>query len=324
MKIVEYLQKNQQIPYKILENSLRKNEFFHAYLLNGSIGTPLLEISKFIAKSIFCERPNPFCCDKCNTCKRVDNGTYVDLIVIDGSKDSIKKEDISFIINQFSNTANEKKGIKVYILNLVENMTLDATNSLLKFLEEPPSNTYAILTTLNKFYILPTIISRCEVINFSLLDQKVLINNSLELGVSKDDAELLSFFYNDETLIKDFSSNDNYIELKSTLLKFLKKLDNKEDAIFYLETYVLPLLKSKEEARNFFDYLIIFFKESLKYNSNKTTILSSYIDYIASIINNIHALDKAILTLVEARNELNFNLLVNLLIIKTINEILGE
>lgn len=324
MKIVEYLQKNQQIPYKILENSLRKNEFFHAYLLNGSIGTPLLEISKFIAKSIFCERPNPFCCDKCNTCKRVDNGTYVDLIVIDGSKDSIKKEDISFIINQFSNTANEKKGIKVYILNLVENMTLEATNSLLKFLEEPPSNTYAILTTLNKFYILPTIISRCEVINFSLLDQKVLINNSLELGVSKDDAELLSFFYNDETLIKDFSSNDNYIELKSTLLKFLKKLDNKEDAIFYLETYVLPLLKSKEEARNFFDYLIIFFKESLKYNSNKTTILSSYIDYIASIINNIHALDKAILTLVEARNELNFNLLVNLLIIKTINEILGE
>lgn len=324
MKIVEYLQKNQQIPYKILENSLRKNEFFHAYLLNGSIGTPLLEISKFIAKSILCERPNPFCCDKCNTCKRVDNGTYVDLIVIDGSKDSIKKEDISFIINQFSNTANEKKGIKVYILNLVENMTLDATNSLLKFLEEPPSNTYAILTTLNKFYILPTIISRCEVINFSLLDQKVLINNSLELGVSKDDAELLSFFYNDETLIKDFSSNDNYIELKSTLLKFLKKLDNKEDAIFYLETYVLPLLKSKEEARNFFDYLIIFFKESLKYNSNKTTILSSYIDYIASIINNIHALDKAILTLVEARNELNFNLLVNLLIIKTLNEILGE
>ena len=73
-------------------------------------------------------------------------------------------------------------------------MTLDATNSLLKFLEEPPANTYAILTTLNKFYILPTIISRCEVINFSLLDQKELINNAINLNVSKEDAELLSFF----------------------------------------------------------------------------------------------------------------------------------
>lgn len=324
MKIVEYLEKNQQIPYKILENSLRKNEFFHAYLLNGSIGTPLLEIAKFIAKSIFCEHANPFCCDKCNTCKRIDNGTYVDLIIVDGSKESIKKDDISTIISQFSNTANEKKGIKIYILNLVENMTLDATNSLLKFLEEPPANTYAILTTLNKFYILPTIISRCEVINFSLLDQKELINNAINLNVSKEDAELLSFFYNDETLIKESSLKEEYIEIKNSLLNFIKKFKNKDNAIFYLETYLLPLLKSKEDAKNFFDYLIIFFKESLKYKINKTTFLSSYIEYITSIINYIPALDKAILTLVEARNELNFNLLVNLLVIRAITEIFGE
>lgn len=324
MKIVEYLEKNQEIPYKILKNALSKNKLFHAYLLNGSIGTPLLDIAKFLAKSILCENPYPFCCDKCNTCKRIDNGTYVDLLILDGSKSTIRKEDISTIIDTFSNTASEKKGIKVYIINLIENMTVDSVNALLKFLEEPPENTYAILTTINKFSILPTILSRCEIINFSLIDQDILIKNAQELGTSLSDAEILSFFYNDETMIHEFSLNENYQNILQNIKKLFKNFTSKDQTIFFIENDILSSLKSKEDAKLFLDYLIIFFKESLKYKINGTTLLTSHVDSLTYIIDNIKNIDKAILTLVEAKDELNYNLLINLLLINTFDEIFEE
>ena len=151
MKISDYLEKNQQIPYKIFKNALERNSFFHAYLLNGSIGTPLLDVAKYLAKSMICKNHNPFACDNCPTCHRIDNGHYGNLIIINGKENTIKKDDINFIIDTFSKTSSEKNSLKIYIINLIENMTVDASNALLKFLEEPPENTYAILTTENKF-----------------------------------------------------------------------------------------------------------------------------------------------------------------------------
>lgn len=324
MKIVEYLEKNQQIPYKIFKNALVKDALFHAYLLNGSIGTPLLEIAKFIAKSILCPNHNPFCCDECSTCKRIDNNVYNDLIIVDGLESTIKKEDISNIITTFSNTASETKGIKIYILNMVENMTVDATNSLLKFLEEPPKNTFAILTTENKFKILPTILSRTEIINFSLLNQDDLISESISLNVLEEDAELLSFFYNDALKIKEESSTSDYEICKNNVLRLLENISNQKDLIYILETSIIPSLKTKEQARLFFDYLIVFFKESLKYSINKQTLLKSYVKIINGIVDHINKIDKAILHLTSARNELNYNLLTNLLILNTFYKIFED
>ena len=96
MEIVEYLEKNQQIPFQIFKNALLKKKFFHAYLLSGTTGTPLLDIAKFLAKSMLCQNGNPFCCNKCNICKRVDSNHYGDLEIIDGSKGSILKEEMIF------------------------------------------------------------------------------------------------------------------------------------------------------------------------------------------------------------------------------------
>src|SRR5574344_628550 len=197
MDYAKYLEKEQPIAYQIFLNSIKNNEFFHAYLLSGQTGTPLLEIARFLAKSILCDHPNPFCCGTCPTCHRVDEGTYLDYIEIDTKKNPVKIEDIEHIESEFSKTASEKKGIKIYIINLIENMSDLCFNCLLKFLEEPNEDTYAILTTENEFRILPTILSRVEVIHFNLIDKKELIDKSIAVGVKEDDAEVLVNFYND-------------------------------------------------------------------------------------------------------------------------------
>jgi DNA polymerase-3 subunit delta' len=81
---------------------------------------------------------------------------------VNGYASNIKKEDILNIINRFSKTGVEERGIKIYIIYGIEYATSQAVNSLLKFLEEPPKNTYAILTTRSINLVLPTIKSRCQ------------------------------------------------------------------------------------------------------------------------------------------------------------------
>jgi len=316
MKIEEYLEKNQQIPYKIFKNALERKTFFHAYLLNGSLGTPLLEIAKFLAKSILCDDENTvFACDNCINCERIENNTYADFIIVDGKSQTIKKEDIQNIITAFSSTSTEKKGIKIYIINLVENMNVESINALLKFLEEPPTETYAILTTENKYRVLPTILSRTEIIDFSLIDKNELIKNATNLGANKEDAEILSFFYNDANTILNISKDDDFIASKEITLNALKKISDPKEFIFEIEVNVIPSLKTKEEIRFFFDFMIVFFKEALKYSFNEETFLESYVNILQDLIKSCSHLDESILTLINARNELNYNVNTSLLII---------
>lgn len=94
--------------------------------------------------------------------KKIDSWQYCDIIQINGFQEAIKKEDILNIKNSFSYTGVEKTNQKFYVIYGVENITAQAANSLLKFLEEPPKNTYAIFVTKSPNSILETIKSRCQ------------------------------------------------------------------------------------------------------------------------------------------------------------------
>jgi len=186
---------------------LQKKQLSHAYLIAGSNGAPLLDVAKFFAKSILCDDPSPLACNSCITCLRVDDDNYPDFFVFDGSKETIKKDAVTTIESSFEKKAFEKKGIRIYILHLIENMTIVAINSILKFLEEPGQEIYAFLTTNNESAILPTIISRCQLLKLKLIDKNIVIQDAINEGVEKVDAELLSYFYNDGGLIKEILDN---------------------------------------------------------------------------------------------------------------------
>ncbi len=272
MNYVEYLEKEQTTAYKIFYNAFKNNQVFHAYLLSGQAGTPLLEISKFLAKSLICKNKNPFACNSCSDCLRIDNEIYGDLIIIDGKKEPIKKESIHRIEEEFSKTSLEKSGIKIYIINLIENMTSDSVSVLLKFLEEPTENTYAFLTTENEFRVLPTILSRTQIVHFNSIDKKILIEESLKNGVSDIDAELLSNFYNDSSSIKSESENEDYKEIKKLTLDIFSNIKNKEELRFYFENNIVKNKIIKQNIRFFFN--------ELNYNINIDLLLINVLDTI--------------------------------------------
>ncbi len=322
MDCVNYLKKYQEIPYNIFKNALENNRFFHAYLLSGPTGTPIFEIAKFLSKCLLNNKHELKEEDNIIS-KTVENRTYPDLIIIDTKKEQVKIDDIRRIEDKFSQTSINQLGIKIYIINLIENLRPNEANALLKFLEEPLDNTYAILTTENEYSILPTILSRTEIVRFSSINKNDLIDECIKLGVNKKDAEILTFFQNDASMIKEEIENEDYLEVKKYVENFINLLPNKEKLRFFVLNEINPNLKSKIQIRLFIDLLIIYLKEANKMKLKENIIIGESKDKLNVIISNVNSIDDAILKLMNYRYELSYNLNSQLLFLNLIESIFG-
>ena len=319
MQVAKYLETKQPIIYRTFVRSLQNHHLSHAYLISGNPGTPLLQVAKYLAKSILCDNPDPLACNNCITCLRVDDENYPDFIVLDGSAKTIKKEEIGNIEEQFEKTAFESKGIMIYIIHLVENMGVEAINSILKFLEEPGSEIYAFSTTNNENNVLPTIISRCQLLRLKLVNRQEVIEDAISLNVPQEDAELLSYFYNDGELIYDIVNDkekvDDYKDAKDAFVDFLEALkkDDKREAIYYAQTSIIPLVKTKESARLFLDMLVEGFEEILNIQQGKSPILKSYDTILKELSDKLAHVDESLIEILKDRNLINLNVNTSLL-----------
>ena len=330
MQVEKYLKNKQPIIYRTFVRSLQNKHLSHAYLISGNPGTPLLEVAKFLAKSIICDEPDPLACNNCITCLRIDDNNYPDFIVLDGSKQSIKKAEVGNIETQFEKTAFESKGVMIYIIHLVENMGVEAVNSILKFLEEPGSEIYAFLTTNNENNVLPTIISRCQVLRLKLVNREEVIEDAVALNVPREDAELLSYFYNDGELIYDIidskDEKDYYEDAKNAFVDFLKTLGNedKREAIYFSQKTIIPLVKTKESARFFLDMLVEAFEDMLNIQQGKSPILSSYATILQDLANKLSNISESLIEILKDRNLINMNVNVSLLMDHLVFSIIKE
>ena len=330
MQVAKYLETKQPVIYRTFVRSLQNKHLSHAYLISGNPGTPLLDVAKFLAKSILCDNPDPLACNNCITCLRIDDNNYPDFIVLDGSKKSIKKEEVGNIETQFEKTAFESKGIMIYILHLVENMSVEAINSILKFLEEPESEIYAFLTTNNENNVLPTIISRCQLLRLKLVDRKEVIQDAMGLNVPQDDAELLSYFYNDGELIYDVLDNKeakaDYEDAKNAFSEFLDALnkDDHREAIYYSQQSIIPLVKTKESARFFLDMLVEAFEDILNIQQGKSPVLKSYETVLQGLASKLNRVDECLIEILKDRNLINLNVNTSLLMDHLVLNIIKE
>ena len=317
MQIEKYLKNNQPVVYQTFVNSIKRKTLSHAYLLSGNPGTPLFAVAKYLAKSILCDNPDPLACDNCITCLRIDSNNYPDVIILDGSKATIKKEDIINIETRFEKTALESKNIMIYIINLVENMTIEAVNSMLKFLEEPDSPVYAFLTTNNENNVLPTILSRCQILHLKTVDRNNVIEEAVSFGVSEEDAELLSYFYNDPELIFDLlnpkedeeEEKENYLRGKEAFVDLLNALNSSDsrEAIYYVDKEIIPIIKSKESMRFFLDMLVQAFEDLLNLKCSRDITLKSYATILNDLADKLPHVNESLLEIMKQRNIVNLN-----------------
>ena len=315
MKYDEYLEKYQPFIYNTFINSLKFNKVSQAYLIKGSDGTPTLDIALFLAKTLICEEPSPLACSSCLNCIRFEEGNYADFMLIDGSKNTIKVGDIENLQKFLASSSLEKQGKKIYIINRLENANKEAVNALLKTLEEPSSSVYAFITTQNEAKLLPTIISRCQILSLLPINKSIVKQNAINEGVLLEDADILSYFYCDVEVIKQKSEEENYKEQKKLLYETLNALTiSSEEAIYYAQTNLIKNIKTKEDARLYIDLLSIAFKDILHIQNNQPLVLEGAKEQIDTLSKKYKNISEIYLEIMLSRGQIEDNVNLSLLL----------
>lgn len=276
----------------IYKSVVDNNKISHAYLIDtfGFSDSNSLVLS--FAKFLVCRehRTNNNNCSDCNLCMLIDNGVDEHIKIIKADNGLwIKKEQLLDLKDEFSKKSLD--GLpKIYIIEEAEKLNVSAANSLLKFIEEPEDGIIAILVTSNRYKILPTILSRCQI--FSLKKDVVSI---------------------------DFSEYQN-------LFDFIMNLErNKEHTICYINDLWNYKYKTKDEYVDNFIKLENIFLDLIDYKVNKNTIFKDYkkdIDYIVSK-NTEQELVHKLSVISNCKEIIQYNANLSLLMDKFIIEYVG-
>ena len=163
-----------------LQNALSENKFSHAYLFSGPRGTGKTSAAKIFAQTINCEKmPTKEPCNECAACQGILDGSISDVIEIDAASNT-SVDDIRDIRDKVK-YAPSTVPYKVYIIDEVHMISVNAFNALLKTLEEPPAHVVFILATTEPHKIPLTIISRCQRFDFKSINNKVIAERMQEI-----------------------------------------------------------------------------------------------------------------------------------------------
>lgn len=151
----------QEFAVKVLKNHLRSGRLSHTYLITGQDSSGKEEVAMTFAAALNCLENKWFESCACNACHKIENGNHPDFHTLGDDEDvkSIKIEEVRNMISQASLKPYEGKW-KVFFLKKAERLTADASNAVLKTLEEPTARTIFILTAETKANLLETIQSR--------------------------------------------------------------------------------------------------------------------------------------------------------------------
>lgn len=265
----DFLSERQPIVERVLTNALTNKQLSHAYLFMGSKGTKMLETAKWMAQSLICPHANPHACEVCDVCRRIEENSYSDMIILDGTKTSIKKDDVLSLQEKFSKTALEGYGQKFYILNGADNATPEALNSLLKFLEEPSGQDMtAFLISEKPERLLETIVSRCQSLSFRAQNRFELMDELEDSELDPYELNLISQIVNDKDEMVSMLENE---DTKHSLNLFGLFIEEYSKASYlgelFIQNHVLKKKESPAQERArltlFLNIGMMFFKDVL-------------------------------------------------------------
>lgn len=161
MRFLREIAGHQQI-VQTLMNAVASGHVVHAYLFAGPAGVGKATTARAFARALLCSQPvGGDACGGCRTCRQAANRNHPDLYTLQPAGASIKIEQVRGMLRRIPYRSYQG-GRKVFLIHQAELMTADASNCLLKTLEEPPGDTVIILISDQPQSLLPTILSRCQ------------------------------------------------------------------------------------------------------------------------------------------------------------------
>ncbi|WP_134702228.1 DNA polymerase III subunit delta' [Ammoniphilus sp. YIM 78166] len=253
----------------ILHNSVKNNRVAHAYLFAGNQGVGKLKMAIQLAKTLLCVDSDGEACGKCHHCLRIDSGNHPDLRIVTPEGTSIKIDQIRELQKGFSFKAVESS-LSVYIIQHVDRMTVQAANSLLKFLEEPSYPVTAILLTEHVHQILPTILSRCQVVHFDELPFESRVERLKSEGYYEPIARIACQITADLGQAREWCQSEWFAQYRNLVLQLTEDiLDKGSYALVTIQEKILKNEQGNQGLPFILDLLVYWYRDLLYFQIDR-------------------------------------------------------
>lgn len=270
-----------------LEASIENNKLSHAYIICGERYSGKEFIAKVFAQALMCESEENKPCGKCKNCIQAEASSNPDIIKVTHEKPSIiGVDDIRENVNADILIKPYGGKRKIYIINEAEKMNPQAQNALLKTLEEPPEYATIMLLTTNLEQLLPTIISRCVVLNMRPVADKEVKKYLMEYEHIVDyQADIcVAFARGNLGKAKLLARNDEFDSIREEALHLMKHIKDME--IYELTQAVKRANEFKLEINDYLDLICVWYRDVLMFKATadaNNLIFHEEIQYIRKV-----------------------------------------
>jgi len=179
---------------EMLRQHVQHDALRHAYLFTGPLGVGRRSLAIRLAQAIQCQMPSApgVPCRTCRACRQIEAGQQIDLMVTQAEAEggTLKVEQVREV-TKFLSLKPYASPFKIVLFLRFEEANANAQNALLKTLEEAPAHALLLLTADNAEQLLPTIVSRCEVIRLRPTTAAAVTEFLTAQGVPAEKARLL-------------------------------------------------------------------------------------------------------------------------------------
>ena len=278
--MLDLFKDKQPLFYEQINNSIKNNKITHAYLIETNdypeSDSLILEFVKELFRIYMSDE------EFSKIDNLIENDVFSDFLVIEPDGSWIKKDQILEVKEKFSTTSVENRP-RIYLIKEADKLNKYAANSLLKFLEEPDGNIIAILVSSNRYRVLETLRSRCQLYTLINVTKKIeienieLINNIIETIETK---ERSSIAYLPVVLENDLRNKEFWIDAFNTMVDIYENSIRKYENINYKDYgQVLDLINNNNSLQDIINKISILFTtiNNLEYNLNISMMLDKFI-----------------------------------------------
>lgn len=303
---------------KILRRALQKGRIPNSMLFCGQEGVGKKSMALVLAKAMNCKNKKDDACEICASCKAINRANFPDVMVISPDGNMIKIDQMR-ILKQTAYLRPMIGKKRVFIVAEADKMNEEASNSLLKILEEPPLFSHIILITDNPQMIRPTVKSRCQILNFQPILREDIERILLEKGFGKERAKVISLLVGGN-LKKALDLAWEEIQAKrAQAWELFLSLLKKKNIFSFLSNYSPARGLTREELEQILEILSSFCRDIILIKEKSDVNLLMNPDYaeefkkaesLLTFEKSVDYLGKMDYVLYALKRNLNMNLLV--------------
>jgi len=310
---------------KHLQNSIQSKKVSHAYIFHGEEGMGKKMLAHAFAKALQCDEGGILPCGKCKSCMQLDSNNHPDVFWVTHEKVSISVDDIRIQVNANIQIKPYSSPYKIYIIDSADKLTEQAQNALLKTMEEPPEYAVILLLTDNIKSLLPTVLSRCVLLNLQVVDAQVIKEYLMTQYQIPDYLALISANFSGGNIGKaiKYACSEEFELIKDNVLHILKYIDEME--LYEIIEGLKSIAGNKTSIEDYIDLMILWYRDILMFKVTKDPNLLLYKEEYQYINNQanirsyegieiiIGAMEKAKIRL---KANVNFDIAIELMLLK--------